>query len=457
MTSRLRAPACATNRTLAAGQERDARPHEAQVWPHATPLVAARTLPVALIDGTLEEHLWRGALVRKFPTSLVLGCLWPGIGFGFWLLAPMAADPGAYGTSGVALRKGIIMKTLVYGAGPLGSWIAGKLHGAGVEVSLLARGQRLAELREHGVVLEDAFSGAREIHRVNVVEALEGDDPYDLVLVVMRKDRSDDVVGTLAANRHAHTVVFMQNNPSGFDAYAAALGAERVMAGFPVAGGVRRGHVTRIMPLAPMPMPVGEIDGRVTERTQRVADLLRRTGKRVEIRRDMDAWLVTHVPAILAFGGLFAVDLDPERFARTRDAMVLGVRAREEALAAQEAAGIPIRPAWFKGLPWVPEPAAVAMLRGMAGTALFEVGVEGHARAARGEMIHMMEAYRERVAPGGHPTPYVSRLIEHAHGTRPPLPDGSRRMALRWDKALALGGAAALAAALALGRRRSRD
>jgi 2-dehydropantoate 2-reductase len=231
-----------------------------------------------------------------------------------------------------------------------------------------------------------------------------------------------------------------------------------VMAGFPVAGGVRRGHVVRIMPLAPMPMPVGEIDGRVTARTRRVADLLGRTGKRIEIRRDMDAWLVTHVPGILAFGGLFAADLDPERFARTRDAMVLGVRAREEALAAQEAAGIPIRPAWFKGLPWVPEPAAVAMLRGIAGTSAFEVGVLGHARAARGEMIHMMEAYRERVAPGGHPTPYIDRLLEHARETRPPLPDGSNRMPLRWDKALALGGAAALATAtLALARRRSRD
>jgi 2-dehydropantoate 2-reductase len=348
------------------------------------------------------------------------------------------------------------MKTLVYGAGPLGSWIAGKLHEAGVDVSLLARAQRLADLREHGVVLEDAFSGAREVHRVHVVDALRGDDPYDLVLVVMRKDQSDAIVGALAANRHARNVVFLQNNPSGFEAYVSALGAERVMAGFPVAGGARRGHVVRVMPLPRVPMPVGETDGRVTERTQRVAALLRRTGKRVEIRRDMDAWLVTHVPGILAFGGLFAADLDVDRFARTRDAMVLGVRAREEALEAQEAAGIPIRPAWFKGLPWVPEAAAVAMLRGMAGTSFFEVGVAGHARAARAEMIHLMEGFRERVAPGGHPTPYLGRLLEHARGTVPPLPDGSRRIPLRWDKALALGGAAALATALVVARRGGR-
>jgi 2-polyprenyl-6-methoxyphenol hydroxylase-like FAD-dependent oxidoreductase len=41
------------------------------------------------------------------------------------------------------------MKILVYGAGPLGSLFAGRLHQAGHAVSLLARGQRLDdEFRE---------------------------------------------------------------------------------------------------------------------------------------------------------------------------------------------------------------------------------------------------------------------------------------------------------------------
>jgi uncharacterized protein len=77
-----------------------------EVWPQATPLVVAWTLPVALVNGTLEEVLWRGAFARAFPTSLVLGYLWPAIGFGFWHLAPLAADFGAYGASDVALVIG---------------------------------------------------------------------------------------------------------------------------------------------------------------------------------------------------------------------------------------------------------------------------------------------------------------------------------------------------------------
>ncbi len=47
------------------------------------------------------------------------------------------------------------MKILFYGAGVLGSLYAARLQEAGQEVSILARGQRLADIREHGIVLED--------------------------------------------------------------------------------------------------------------------------------------------------------------------------------------------------------------------------------------------------------------------------------------------------------------
>lgn len=44
-------------------------------------------------------------------------------------------------------------RILVYGAGPLGGLFAARLQQSGNHVSILARGKRLAELREHGIVL----------------------------------------------------------------------------------------------------------------------------------------------------------------------------------------------------------------------------------------------------------------------------------------------------------------
>jgi len=47
------------------------------------------------------------------------------------------------------------MRILVCGSGPLGSLFAARLHQGGHDVTLLAHGQRLDDLRQHGIVLHD--------------------------------------------------------------------------------------------------------------------------------------------------------------------------------------------------------------------------------------------------------------------------------------------------------------
>lgn len=51
------------------------------------------------------------------------------------------------------------MRILVFGAGVIGSVYAAHLLRAGHEVTLLARGQRLADLTASGLVVENAESG----------------------------------------------------------------------------------------------------------------------------------------------------------------------------------------------------------------------------------------------------------------------------------------------------------
>ena len=51
------------------------------------------------------------------------------------------------------------MKLLFVGAGVLGSLYAARLGEAGHEISVLARGKRLQEIRSQGIVLEHTFSG----------------------------------------------------------------------------------------------------------------------------------------------------------------------------------------------------------------------------------------------------------------------------------------------------------
>ena len=78
---------------------------------------------------------------------------------------------------------------LVFGAGPLGSLLAARLHEAGHDVDILARGQRLQNLREHGIVIQEEDADEREIAYVDVVESFEPDDEYDLVLGILAELR----------------------------------------------------------------------------------------------------------------------------------------------------------------------------------------------------------------------------------------------------------------------------
>jgi 2-dehydropantoate 2-reductase len=353
------------------------------------------------------------------------------------------------------------MKILIFGAGPLGSLFAARLHEAGHDVSVLARGQRLQDLREHGVVLEDASTGEREVVQVNVVEALAPDDWYDLILVVMRKNQARQILPTLAANKHTPTVLFMMNNAAGPDELVGALGTERVIIGFPLPGGQRVGHVMKVMPAherRQWTLPVGEVDGRITDRTRRVAEVLESMrGYRVQIRTDMDAWLKYHVALVaVALGpALYATGTDTQRLARTRDALVLGARGLKEALRALRATGVPASPGSLRVLAWLPEPLLVWLLGKFVTIKEFQVSISGHAAAARDELHHLTDEFRMQVKDTGVATPVLDRMYAYFDPQTPLMPDGSSEISMNW-RGVWIGGLAALSLVAFLICRRSR-
>jgi ketopantoate reductase len=190
-------------------------------------------------------------------------------------------------------------RILVYGAGPLGSLFAARLQEGGNEVSILARGQRLDDLREHGIVLVDVQTQEQTVTHVNVVEELAPEDVYDLVLVIMRKNHALQVLPVLAANQRTPNVLFLCNNAAGPEAFVEAVGKERVLIGFPNAAGYREGYTVHCLAGTEDDkayVPFGEVDGQITSRTQEVARILESApGFGAEIRTDMDTWLKYHV------------------------------------------------------------------------------------------------------------------------------------------------------------------
>ena len=342
------------------------------------------------------------------------------------------------------------MKILVYGAGVLGSLYAARLQESRQEVSLLARGQRLADLREHGIVLEDAITGHRTTTRVDVVEQLTPEDAYDLVIVLVPKNHVSEVLPSLAANRHTPNVLFMGNNAAGPDEMTSALGRERVLLGFPGAGGSREGHVVRYIAASGrrrFATTMGELDGRTTPRLERIIEVFESAGFPVTISPNMDAWLKTHVAFILPIGGaLCMAGFDNYRLARTRDAVVLMVRAMREGFRVLRALNVPITPSSLKIFEWIPEPILVTLAQRRLDSEAVEAAF-GHAKAARDEGRHLRNEFRALAHSSSVPTPTMDRLRTYVDQTVPPVPEGSAQIPMDWRGVWV--GLGALAGALA--------
>jgi 2-dehydropantoate 2-reductase len=303
------------------------------------------------------------------------------------------------------------MRILVIGAGVIGSFNAARLHGAGHEVALLARGRRLAQVRERGVELEDALSGARSVERVTAVEVLAPDDAYDLVVVAVRHNQIASVLPILAASQRTPIVLVMGNSASG-PAELSALGTDRVLRAQANLGGELHDGVVRYLWASWLPLEFCELDERPSPRGETVIAAFARAGITARRTSDFDASLRTHVVTLAPIAAaLYAKGGDVRRLAHSRTALRLWVQASREGLHAMRATRRRIVPPVVRAVDWLPEWLMVYAMGRFLDTRLAEVGLGGHANAAVDEVKDLADALRRDVlGPAGLPTPASDRL-----------------------------------------------
>jgi 2-dehydropantoate 2-reductase len=329
------------------------------------------------------------------------------------------------------------MRILVYGAGNIGCLYAGLLANAGHDVSILARGPRLAEIREHGLVLEEFASERQTTARPATVERLEPDDAYDLVIVTLGREHVPEVLPILARNRGTPSILFMGNSAAGPESMVDALGADRVLLGFSGAAGVPNEHAIRyvIMSAGEQPTTIGELDASFTPRLREIAAALKGAGFPVAMCRDMDAWLKTHVAEIVPTAcAFYMADGDPKRLARTRDAIVLMVRAIREGYRVLQISGTPILPRMHRIFGWLPEPLLVAFMRRRVASEAFAIKI-GHGLAAREEVALLAADLAALAEAASIATPATKRLTRYLDPSVEPLADGSQELSPHWSVA----------------------
>ena len=239
------------------------------------------------------------------------------------------------------------MRIAVVGAGAMGGSYGGMLAVAGEDVGLLdARSDHVAAIRADGLRVSGAFG--EHVVRLPAADSPEGLEPADGAwadLVIVFTDTNATHEAARAADHllaPEGCAITFQNGIGNVETLQEELGAERVLGGSSMCSALVEapGHVVMTHR---GPTSIGELDGRRTNRLQRVAGALERAGFEVEVKDDINARIWTKFIINSAINALCATTgLRLGEVGRLEEMDALQDRILDEAFALVRAKEIPI-------------------------------------------------------------------------------------------------------------------
>jgi 2-dehydropantoate 2-reductase len=301
------------------------------------------------------------------------------------------------------VRVGII------GAGALGSVIGGSLAEAGNDVLLVNRNRAHVDaINRDGLTIRT--DGKDRAVAIRAAIPAEVGDPADLVIVLVKSFHTAEAVreaiGLVGPNT---TVLSLQNGLGHEDILIGLVGRDRVIAGKTYVGGIMFGPGHVIAGVDGKETIIGELDGRISPRIERIAATFEAAGMKLVVSRNImgamwDKLLVNIATGALsgitrlAYGGLYAV---PEL-------EVAAMAAVAEAIAVAKASGIALetvhpRDAWVKAGSGLPPEFKASMLQSLEKGSVTEVDFINGAVVRAG-------------AKAGVPTPVNATLVACVKG-----------------------------------------
>ena len=198
------------------------------------------------------------------------------------------------------------MKIGIVGAGGVGGYYGARLASAGAEVGLIARGDHLAAIREHGLRV-------RADEADFTVRVAASDDPADIgpcdaVLFCVKSYDTDQAAALVGPLLKPETgVVSLQNGVDNEEKIAARIGAGHVIGGasFILAHIAEPGVVEQVGSVRRVIF--GELDGSRTERIERLLAEFRNAEIDSDVADDIRVVLWDKFAFLCALAGLTAV------------------------------------------------------------------------------------------------------------------------------------------------------
>ncbi|MDE0720601.1 MAG: 2-dehydropantoate 2-reductase [Dehalococcoidia bacterium] len=203
------------------------------------------------------------------------------------------------------------MRIAIFGAGGIGGYLGGRLSQAGEEVVLIARGEHLQAIKEHGLRVDSIkgdFVATPDLATDNPTEA----GPVDAVILGVKAWQVLDAAKAMRPMIGPETfVVPMQNGVEATAQLASVLGEKSVVVGL---GGlvsyiVGPGH---ILHAGGEPyVSFGESDNSTSERTQNLLEAFKNAGVTANIPANIQAALWAKLALMAVNSGIGAITRVP--------------------------------------------------------------------------------------------------------------------------------------------------
>lgn len=210
------------------------------------------------------------------------------------------------------------MKICVLGAGALGSSIGSVLTEAGEEVYLIDQWtDHVNAMNEHGLKVREGSTD--KFVKVQGRTSCTGIGPADLVIVLVKSFHTREAIEKAAPIIGDKTMVMsLQNGLGNEETLGEVVGMERLIGGKTYVGGVLLGPGHIIAGTKGKYTYIGEMDGSITERITKVAEVFNRAGLLTTVSENIvgmiwDKLLINVATGALAgitklpYGGLYKI------------------------------------------------------------------------------------------------------------------------------------------------------
>lgn len=199
------------------------------------------------------------------------------------------------------------MKIAILGSGALGCTFGAALTEAGHETWLLGRSAAHTDaMRRSGLQVEDA-NGTRRV-AVHATNQPDEAGQVDLVVVLVKSMQTEAAMrGALALMGPDTLVMSLQNGLGHEEILGRIVGREHVLAGKTYVGGVLLGPGRVLSGIPGKLTLIGELDGRITPRVQRIAEAFNEAGLATTVSHNIVGTMWDKLLINVATGALSAI------------------------------------------------------------------------------------------------------------------------------------------------------